>query len=78
MLLPAVRVMNHSVDMALLAGGALTAGALLVVAPYELSLAAVALRNAAGPIRAQIGYSVASQSNSPAFCAPGTARVSVW
>ena len=35
--------MNHSVDMALLAGGALAAGALLLVAPYEVSLAAVSL-----------------------------------
>ena len=35
--------MNHSVDMALLAGGALTAGALFFVAPFELGVATVAL-----------------------------------
>ncbi|HEY5243427.1 MAG TPA: hypothetical protein VIJ22_18230, partial [Polyangiaceae bacterium] len=39
----AADVMNHSVDMALLAGGALTAGALFFVAPFELGVATVAL-----------------------------------
>ncbi len=43
MLLPGVAVVNQSVDIALLAGGALAAGALLLVAPYEVGVAAVAL-----------------------------------
>ena len=38
----------------------------------------VLTRDASASIRVQAGYCVLSQSKSPASCAPGKARVSVW